>query len=120
MAAKGSMAPVAVSPIRLAAVWMAIGRLLAVGSVMGAIGRCGAVAAWATIPLVRANTMTITSNRFVMLITISIASCSAYRCLAVATFRRALRHGLPAPRGAPSTGRHNQFTVEYGVSRRFI
>src|SRR5207245_7416966 len=64
--------------------------------------------------------MTITSNRFVMLITIWIASPSAYRRRALATFRRALRHEFPAGRRLSSTCAHNQFTFEYGASRRLI
>src|SRR5207245_10871264 len=64
--------------------------------------------------------MTITSNRFVMLITIWIASPSACRRRALATFRRAVRHEFPAGRRLSSTGGHNQFTFEYGASRRLI
>ena len=42
MAALGSIAPVAVSVIRLAAVCRAVGRALAEGSAMSASGRWGA------------------------------------------------------------------------------
>ena len=77
MAAAGSMVLVAVSLRRLAAVWMAVGSELAAGRAIGENGRCGAWAAWAAMPLVRASAITMPSNLFVMLMTISIASPTA-------------------------------------------
>src|SRR2546426_1446866 len=117
MAALGSMAPVAVSVIRLAAICRAAGRELAEGRAMGASGCCGACAACAAIPPDNATAMTRASSRFVMLITISNASTSAYPCVTIATFHRTLRHQSPAGRRAASTGGHNQFTADYGGAR---
>src|SRR5207245_10134038 len=62
MAAAGSMALVAVSLRRLAAVWMAVGSELAAGSAIGDRGRCAADAAWATTPPVRASAITTPST----------------------------------------------------------
>src|SRR2546428_13969381 len=117
MAALGSMAPVAVSVIRLAAICRAAGRELAEGRAMGASGSCGACAACAAIPLDNARAMTRASSRFVMLMTISNASTSAYPCMTIATFHRTLRHRSPAGRRAASTGGHNEFTADYGGAR---
>src|SRR2546427_11547045 len=111
MAAVGSNAPVAASVTRLAAVCRATGSALADVSVIGASGRCGAEAAWATIPLVSAKAMTTPSSRFVMLMTIWIASSSAYGLVVVATFLRTLRHRSPAVRGGPLIGAHRPFTA---------
>src|SRR3989449_11195121 len=61
--------------------------------------------------------MTRASSRFVMLMTISNASTSAYPCVTIATFHRTLRHQSPAGRRAASTGGHNQFTADYGGAR---
>ena len=77
MAAAGSMVLVAASLRRLAAVWIAVGSELAAGSAIGDSGRCGAWAAWAAMPLVRARAITMPSSLFVMLMTISIASATA-------------------------------------------
>src|SRR2546430_14025202 len=120
MAALGSIAPVAVSVIRLAAVCRAAGRALAEGRAMGASGRWGAWAACAAIPPDRARAMTRASSRFVMLMTISSASTSAYPCVTIATFRRTLRHRTPVGRRAASTGGHNEVTADYGGARRRI
>src|SRR5437870_866131 len=117
MAALGSIAPVAVSVIRLAAVCRAAGRALAEGRAMGASGRWGSWAACAAIPPDRARAMTRASSRFVMLMTISNASTSAYPCVTIGTFHRTLRHRSPAGRRAASTGGHNEFTADYGGAR---
>src|SRR6059058_1521419 len=45
------------------------------------------------------------------------ASTSAYPCVTIATFHGPLRHRSPAGRRAASTGRHNEFTAEYGGAR---
>src|SRR5256885_6518649 len=117
MAALGSIAPVAVSVTRLAAVGRAAGRALAEGRAMGASGRWGSWAACAAIPPDSARAMTRASSRFVMLMTIWNASTPAYPCVTIATFRRTLRHRSPAGRRAVSTGGHNEFTPDYGAAR---
>src|SRR5207248_10496905 len=84
---------------------------------MGASGRWGSWAACAAIPPDRARAMTRASSRFVMLMTISSASTSAYPCVTMATFRRTLRHRPPVGRRAASTGGHNEVTADYGGAR---
>src|SRR3989440_6875048 len=120
MAALGSIAPVAVSVIRLAAVCRAAGRALAEGRAMGASGCWGSWAACAAIPPDRARAMTRASSRFVMLMAISSASTSAYPCVTIETFRRTLRHRTPVGRRAASTGGHNEVTADYGGARSRI
>src|ERR1700674_1116280 len=109
MAAVGSIAPVAVSPTWLAAVCSAA------GSVSGASGRCGAHAAWATTPLVKAIAMTILSMRFVIVMTMAMSSASGYRRHAFTTLSGVLRHVVPPGRRAPSTLAHNHITRAYAA-----